>query len=79
MPRRTDQRTVPQIVRTVAARLVELRQYRDLSQEALARKCDLHRISVLRIERGQYAPGLDTLDRIARALGTRLRVEFEEP
>ena len=56
----------------VAARVVELRQVRGLSQEALAKKTGLNRVTLARLERARHPPNLDTLDRIARALRVRL-------
>src|SRR5438876_1621492 len=56
----------------VAARVVELRQARGLSQEALAKKTGLNRVTLARLERALHPPNLDTLDRIARALRVKL-------
>ena len=52
----------------VAARVVALRQARGFSQEALAKKTGLNRVTLARLERALHQPTLDTLDRIARAL-----------
>ena len=54
--------------RRVAERVVELRRARGLSQEALAKKTGLNRVTLARLERAQHPPNLDTLERIARAL-----------
>jgi transcriptional regulator with XRE-family HTH domain len=51
---------------------VELRQARGLSQEALAKKTGLNRVTLARLERALHPPNLDTLDRIARALRVKL-------
>ncbi|HEV8144060.1 MAG TPA: helix-turn-helix transcriptional regulator [Methylomirabilota bacterium] len=56
----------------VAARIIELRQRRGLSQEALAKKTGLNRVTLARLERAMHPPNLDTLDRIARALRVKL-------
>jgi len=56
----------------VAARIVVLRQTRGLSQEALAKKSRLNRVTLARLERAMHPPNLDTLDRIARALRVKL-------
>jgi transcriptional regulator with XRE-family HTH domain len=56
----------------VAARIIELRQRRGLSQEALAKKTGLNRVTLARLERARHPPNLDTLDRIARALRVKL-------
>jgi transcriptional regulator with XRE-family HTH domain len=56
----------------VAERVVELRQRRGLSQEALAERARVHRMTIQRLEQAAHPPGLDTLERIARALGVTL-------
>ena len=56
----------------VAARIIDLRQRRGLSQEALAKKTGLNRVTLARLERAMHPPNLDTLDRIARALRVQL-------
>ena len=45
-----------------------LRARRKLSQEALADKAGIHRVSLANIERGAKTPTLDTLARLAKAL-----------
>ena len=56
----------------VAARLTELRQKRGLSQEALAAKARINRVTLARLERAMHPPNLDTLERIAQALSVTL-------
>ncbi len=46
----------------------KLRARRKLSQEALADKAGIHRVSLANIERGAKTPTLDTLARLAKAL-----------
>jgi len=58
--------------RRVAARVAELRDQRGLSQEALAKKARINRVTLARLERALHPPTLDTLERIARALGVTL-------
>jgi transcriptional regulator with XRE-family HTH domain len=53
----------------VAARVTELRRQRGMTQEALASKADINRVTLARLERAEHPPNLDTLERIARALG----------
>ena len=60
------------ITKRVAARIVELRRERGLSQEEVAEKARINRVTLARIERAVNQPTLDTLDRIARALGATL-------
>ena len=52
----------------VGDRLLELRTRREMSQQALADKCDVDRKTINRIERGHFSPNLNTLLRICIAL-----------
>ncbi len=58
--------------RRVAEHVVDIRIRRNLSQEALARKARINRVTLARLERALHPPRLDTLERIARALGVSL-------
>jgi len=58
--------------RRVADRVVELRIRRNLSQEALARRARINRVTLARLERALHPPRLDTLERIAKALSVPL-------
>jgi len=53
----------------VAARVAEISARRGLTQESLAAKARINRVTLARLERAQHPPNLDTLERIARALG----------
>lgn len=64
---------------TVAARIAELRRKRAMSQEALAAAAGINRVTLARLEAGLHEPSLETLERLASALRTTLRVEFVEP
>jgi y4mF family transcriptional regulator len=44
-----------------------------LTQEKLAEKADLSTVFISRIERGKESPSVDSLVKIARALGARAR------
>ena len=63
---------MPSATKRVAARVVALRQQRGLSQEALAQKTGLNRVTLARLERALHPPNLETLERIARALRVSL-------
>jgi predicted nucleotidyltransferase len=52
------------------------RRLAGLSQRALARKADVPASTVGRIERGTVRPRMDTLERLAEALGVDLEIEF---
>ena len=66
------------ITQRVAKRIVELRAERHLTQEALAARAAINRVTLARIELAVHQPTLDTLDAIARALGVRL-VDLIDP
>lgn len=59
-----------EIVRQFAVRLRELRQAKGLTQADLARQAQVALSHLSKLERGDAAPGLDLIDRLARALGT---------
>ena len=56
----------------VAEHVVEIRIRRNLSQETLARRAGINRVTLARLERALHPPRLDTLERIARALKVTL-------
>jgi transcriptional regulator with XRE-family HTH domain len=53
----------------LASNLRHCRHEAGLSQERLAELCDLHRTEIGLLERGKRSPRLETLVRLARALG----------
>ena len=57
---------------TVSANTRRLRAERRWSQEGLADQCGLHRTYIGAIERGEHNITLETLERIAAALGVAL-------
>jgi len=72
MFRRQRVGTIPIVVDLRPAfsrRLRTLREQAGLSQEELAERADLHWTYVSGMERGRRNPGLNTLARLARALG----------
>ncbi len=48
-----------------------------VSQVELARRTGTSQPAIARLERGMVSPTVITLDRIARALGTELIIDFE--
>jgi transcriptional regulator with XRE-family HTH domain len=60
------------LTKRVAARIAQLRGQRGMSQELLAAKAQINRVTLARLELGLHQPKLDTLDRIARVLGVSL-------
>ncbi|MBN8651776.1 MAG: helix-turn-helix transcriptional regulator [Cytophagales bacterium] len=55
----------------------ELRKERNLSQEALADKADVHRTYIGMIERGEKNITLENIQRLAKALNVSLKSIFE--
>jgi transcriptional regulator with XRE-family HTH domain len=55
--------------KALAANLKRLRLVAKLSQEELAHRADMDRTYISSLERGNYAATVDTLERIAEALG----------
>lgn len=58
------------IVELFAAKLRELRRSRGMTQAELARQAHVTPTYIGRLENGGAAPGIDLVDRLAKALGT---------
>jgi DNA-binding XRE family transcriptional regulator len=56
----------------IGQRIRELREKQGLTQEQLAKRTDLLKQNISRIEQGRYSTGQDILSRIAWALGCDL-------
>jgi DNA-binding XRE family transcriptional regulator len=71
-----DHRKVNDLVRyyTVLMELTKLRKKLGLTQAKLAQKADLPRTTITKIESGTHNPTLNTLMRIASALGKELKI-----
>ncbi len=67
----------PTTKKLLGARIKELRKSRGFSQDELAEKVDIDAKHMSRIEVGGSYPSLDTLDRIAKALGVELKDFFD--
>ncbi|MCM1010928.1 MAG: helix-turn-helix domain-containing protein [Fusobacterium sp.] len=61
------------ITSKIGLKIKLLRNKQGLSQEDLASKSELSATSLGTIERGTSVPGIDTLERIANALGIELK------
>ena len=57
----------------VGFRIREVREEKRLSQEKLAGLADLHRAYIGQIERGEKNIGLRNLEKIAKALGVKVK------
>lgn len=58
------------VARRIGRRVRELREAKDLTTYELAQRSGIHRPNISRIESGRHMPNLDTLMRLAQALGT---------
>ena len=58
------------VARRIGRRVRELREAKDLTTYELAQRSGIHRPNISRIESGRHMPNLDTLVRLAQALGT---------
>ena len=56
------------LVETIGRNVQRRRERRGWTQEELAARVGLHRVSLAQIERGRSRPSLDMLERLARAL-----------
>jgi transcriptional regulator with XRE-family HTH domain len=66
-------------IRAVLAKnMRRLRMAKGLSQDALAADADQHQGLISEIENGRANPGIDTLGKIATALGVHPHELFEE-
>ncbi len=57
-------------------KIKELREKRNLTQEALAEKVDVTRQTILFLEKGKYNPSLRLAYRIARVLHSKIEDVF---
>jgi DNA-binding XRE family transcriptional regulator len=63
----------------IARQVILLRMRHNLSQEALARRVGTTKSAISRLESGQHAPTVATLQRIAVAFGGHVVVSFDVP
>jgi ribosome-binding protein aMBF1 (putative translation factor) len=61
----------------LASAVVKVRNRAGLTQEELARKMGTTQPVVARLESGRTRPSMRTLERLAQATGSRLRIQFE--
>ena len=61
----------------LASALIGARARADLTQEELARRMGTTQAAIARLESGRIRPTTRTLERYAKATGTRLRISFE--
>jgi transcriptional regulator with XRE-family HTH domain len=61
----------------LASMLIDARIHAKFSQAQLARKMGTSQSTIARLESGAAKPSLSTLERFAKATGTRLRVSLD--
>jgi transcriptional regulator with XRE-family HTH domain len=61
----------------LASAVIDARNRAGLTQKALAKKMGTTQPVVARLESGRVRPSLRTLERLARATRSRLRIHFE--
>jgi transcriptional regulator with XRE-family HTH domain len=61
----------------IAAALIAARSHAGLTQAELAERMGTTQSVVARLESGRVRPSTSTLEKVAKATGTRLRVSFE--
>ncbi|MCC7046647.1 MAG: helix-turn-helix transcriptional regulator [Alphaproteobacteria bacterium] len=61
----------------LAAAMIAARSRAGLTQAALARRMKTTQTAIARLEGGRVKPSTRTLERFARATGSRLRISFE--
>jgi len=62
---------------SLAAALIEARAHAGLTQDQVAHRMDTTQAVIARMEGGGSMPSTRTLEKYARATGTRLKISFE--
>jgi ribosome-binding protein aMBF1 (putative translation factor) len=62
---------------SLASALIEARGNADMTQQQVAEAMGTTQAVVARLESGKVLPSTRTLERLAKATGTRLRIRFE--
>jgi ribosome-binding protein aMBF1 (putative translation factor) len=65
-------------IRAIARQIILYRMEHGLTQRQLAERAGTSYAHISRIESGSHKPSVGTLQRLARAMGCRLTVRFEE-
>lgn len=73
--RRVYQALAPEF--ELARAVIEARAQAGLTQEQLARRMETSQSVIARLESGRVRPSTQTLERLAAATGTRLKISFE--
>ena len=73
--RKAHQAVAPEF--ELAHAVIQARAQAGLTQQELAQRMATTQSVIARLESGRVRPSTQTLDRLARATGTRLRISFE--
>lgn len=73
--RKAHEDLVPEFA--LARAVIEARASAGLTQEQLAKRMDTTQSVIARLESGRTRPSTQTLERLAAATGTRLKISFE--
>jgi len=63
---------------TMASALIKARSNADMTQEQVAKAMGTTQAVIARLEGGKLKPSTRTLERFAKATGTKLRIQFEK-
>jgi len=63
---------------TMASALIKARSNADMTQEQVAKAMGTTQAVIARLEGGKSKPSTRTLERFAKATGTKLRIQFEK-
>ena len=58
--------------------IVRVRQEQHLTQSQLAQKIGIQQSNVSRLERGHSNPSIEFIEKVAKGLGCKLKIEFVE-
>ena len=61
----------------IASAVIAARSHAGLTQEELAKRMGTTQSAIARLEAGKSKPSTSTLEKLAKATGTRLRISFE--
>lgn len=73
-----DEKEQSQIAAELISAIVKRRNELGLSQRQLADKCGIHYVAIARLEKNGVVPRIDTLSKIIRPLGLKIKLELAD-
>jgi predicted transcriptional regulator len=73
-----EQKEQSQISADLISTIVKRRNELGLSQRQLADKCGIHYVAIARLEKNGVIPRIDTLSKIVKPLGLRIKLELTD-